>query len=81
MEKLPNDVLRKISLDLSPKDVLSLCLTNTHFNKTVFTNKDFWRNKINLDYPKQIDNVLYDFVPFYQTNPKQLYMIFSIGSK
>ncbi len=76
LEKLPSDVVRKISLDLSPRDVLSLCLSNKFFQKTVCNSNNFWRNKIKIDYPKQTYPA-----NFYQKGPKQLYMLLSMGSK
>jgi hypothetical protein len=74
MEKLYPDIIRKIALELSPKDVISLCLCNKHFNKII--NSDFWRNKILIDYPKQTY-----FLFLYQNLPKNLYKILNMKSK
>jgi len=76
MEELPVDVLRKTALNLSPRDIISLCLTKSKFNEQVCNSKYFWRNKILLDYSRQT----YD-PTLYKENPKRLYMILSMDSK
>ena len=35
MESLPTDVIRQASLELSPRDVLSLCLSKKSFAKAI----------------------------------------------
>ena len=76
MEKIPSDVMREMVVNLSPRDVLSLCLSNKTFSRIICDSKVFWRNKIKLDYPKQ-------FYPlsFYEKNPKKLYMLLTMNSK
>ena len=76
LERLPKDIVRKISLDLSPRDTLSLCLSNKFFQITVCNNNDFWRNKIVIDYPNQTYPKSY-----YENKPKNLYMVLSMNSK
>lgn len=76
MENLPTDILQKTALNLSPKDIISLCLTNKRFNEKICNSKNFWQNKILIDYPKQIYNPL-----LFQNTPKTLYMLLSMNSK
>lgn len=76
MDVLSSDVLRKVALELSPRDLLSLCLTNKKFNEKVCKSKAFWQNKILIDYPRQTYNPV-----LFQENSKNLYMILSMNSK
>jgi hypothetical protein len=76
MENIPADVIRQASLELSPRDVLSLCLSKKSFSKAICNSDVFWRNKIKVDYPKQTYSL-----KFYQTNPKKLYMMLTMNSK
>ena len=76
MENLPADVLRKTALELAPRDVLSLCLTNKKFKEAVCNSAAFWRNKIQIDYPNQPH-----FRNLFQNNPKDLYMVLTMNSK
>ena len=76
MESVPADVIRRLVLELSPRDVLSLCLSKKSFSKSICNSDIFWRNKIKIDYPKQIYPV-----NFYEKNPKRLYMLLTMNSK
>lgn len=76
MENLPVDVIRQASLELSPRDVLSLCLSKKSFAKAICNSDVFWRNKIIVDYPKQVYPLR-----FYKETPKRLYMILTLNSK
>ena len=76
MEDIPSDVMRQMVEKLSPRDVLSLCLSKKSFSRIICDSKVFWRNKIKVDYPKQV------YPPdFYEKNPKKLYMLLTMNSK
>ena len=55
-ENLPADLQRQISLDLEPYELIRLCSTNKIFNKNICNNDDFWRLKIERDFP-----ILYNY--------------------
>ncbi len=76
MENLPTDVIRQASLELSPRDVLSLCLSKKSFAKAICNSGVFWRNKIIVDYPKQVYPL-----HLYKEMPKRLYMMLTVNSK
>jgi hypothetical protein len=76
MNIIPSDVIRHIALFLSPRDVLSLCLSGKRFNDIIGNCSSFWRNKIKIDFPKQIYSV-----NNYQKNPKHLYKKLCMKSK
>ena len=76
MENVPADVIRRLVLELSPRDVLSLCLSKKSFSKAICNSDVFWRNKIKVDYPKQIYPL-----NMYEKSPKKLYMILTMNSK
>lgn len=79
METLSLDLKRKIALDLSPKDLIKLCLSSKEsFYKGICDDKEFWRLKIFQDYP--------EIKPYFEKivliNPKNTYMrIFSKTAK
>lgn len=79
MDNLPADVIRKTALELGPRDVLSLCLTNKKFKESVCNSPAFWRNKIQMDYPNQTS--LVNITKMFQENPKNFYMILTMNSK
>ena len=67
MELLPKDLLvDKIALELSPSDVLNLCLTVTRFSEIICNSDVFWRNKLLRDFnvrgddPKSIYKRIYE---------------------
>ena len=56
MESLPLDLRRKIALDLSPKELIELCLASKEvFYKGICKDDEFWRLKIEYDYPEVIE--------------------------
>jgi len=56
MESLPLDLRRKIALDLSPKELIELCLASKEvFYKGICQDNEFWRLKIEYDYPEVIE--------------------------
>lgn len=75
---LPADIIRYICLNLSPKDVLSLCLSNKYYQNVVWDSSYFWRSKIMIDYPNQLKYIPDDYKSL--TN-KELYILFSEKSK
>ena len=76
MESVPADVIRRLVSELSPRDVLSLCLSKKSFSKAICNSDIFWRNKVKVDYPKQIYPL-----NMYEKNPKKLYMLLTMNSK
>lgn len=53
MEKIPIDIRRNIALNLSPKDLISLCAASKDiFYKGICNDNVFWRLKITQDYPE-----------------------------
>ena len=55
-QSLPLDLRRKIALDLSPTELIKLCLSSKEvFYKGICNNDEFWRLKIEYDYPEIID--------------------------
>lgn len=81
IESLPNDLYRKLALDLSLADIERLCLTSKRLKKEICDSKDFWRLKIRNDFPlrgKYIPKVL---VTLYQNDPRKLYHRFQQKAK
>ncbi len=70
MENLPKDIKRKIALELSPKDLIELCLTSKNLYKTVCEDEEFWRIKLFHDYPE----VKSYFSNLKIKNPKNMYI-------
>ena len=71
MDTLSLNLKRKIALDLSPKDLIELCLSSKEsFYKGICDDKEFWRLKIFQDYP--------EIKPYFEkvvlANPKNTYM-------
>jgi len=46
------DIQRKIALNLEPYDLISLCASQKSFYKNICDNQDFWRLKIERDFPE-----------------------------
>lgn len=72
METLPKDVRFEIAMNLSPPDLINLCLSEKKQNIEVCASKDFWRRKLEKDYPEE-------FIEFYMkgipvANPKSIYV-------
>jgi len=76
MQGLPGDITRKTALNLSPRDIISLCLTNKKFTGEICNSNDFWAAKIMIDYPRQT------YLPqYYRKFSKNLYMHLTMNSK
>jgi hypothetical protein len=50
--ELPKDIQIKLALELSPKDLINLCLASKGTYEKICDSKDFWRQKLQKDYPK-----------------------------
>jgi hypothetical protein len=72
METLSKDIRRQLALKLSPPDLINFCLTSKENNEEICNSKDFWRQKLSIDYP--------EFFRYYQvnnltlSNPKNTYI-------
>jgi len=68
---LTKDIQRKIALELSPVDLINFCVTNKTFNASICNSKEFWIQKLEIDYPEEL-------LPIYQgkkiDNPKSIYI-------
>jgi len=51
MENLNKDMLIKLGLELKLPDLLKFCSSEKRINEKVCNNKDFWLNKLLLDFP------------------------------
>jgi len=69
---LREDEKRKIAMELSPVDLISLCATNKAFNKSICESNSFWLQKLKIDYPEEFV-VVYDRGEKIE-NPKQIYI-------
>lgn len=49
---LPNPVVRFITLNLPPNDILNNCLTSNRLNAAICDSEDFWNEKLRKDFPK-----------------------------
>lgn len=68
MDKLSKDTLILLALELNISDVLSLCRTKKMINEKVCENRNFWRQKLEIDFPgRKYDESI---------NPKDIYMIY-----
>ena len=70
MEGLPKDIVIKLALELSPPDLINFCLVDKKFN--ICDNKDFWRQKIQIDYPYVFEYYSRQNRPL--ANPKNTYI-------
>ena len=52
METLPKDVKRKLALNLSPPDLIRFCATSVDLHADICKSDEFWRLKLEKDYPK-----------------------------
>ena len=52
MERLPKDLKRKLALELSPQDLITFCASNRELNRDICESKEFWRLKLDRDYPE-----------------------------
>jgi len=69
MERLPKDVTFKIALDLSPQDLINFCVTEKKKFKNICDSENFWRLKLEKDYPE-----LYKRIPKPVKDPKRRYI-------
>ena len=72
METLSKDLKRELALKLSPPDLINFCLSNKGLNKEICDSKDFWRQKLIIDYPKVFN--YYNDNKLIIINPKNLYI-------
>lgn len=72
MEKLPKDLKRKLALELSPSDLISFCASNRKLNQDICESKEFWRLKLEMDYPETIPYFRKYGKPL--VNPKNTYI-------
>ena len=70
--ELPADLKRKIALELSPPDIISLCATSKQFNTEICNSKEFWRLKLQKDFPSRYNLMVKNKLVF--INPKQSYI-------
>ena len=72
METLNKDIKRKFALELRPPDLIKFCLVKREINKEICESDEFWRLKLERDYP----HIFY----YYQRNdtvvkhPKDVYV-------
>jgi len=66
VKDLPKDILVLLALDLDINTLLNLCLSSKKINRKVCENRDFWRSKLNKDFPMIVVKSGQD--------PKQLYL-------
>jgi hypothetical protein len=72
METLPKDIRFEIAMNLSPPDLINLCLSEKKQSQEICASKDFWRRKLEKDYPEE-------FLDFYEKgipvrDPKSTYI-------
>lgn len=72
-ETIPDDMKRKIALELSPPELINLCLTNKSFKNSICDSDAFWLQKLQIDYPEEFVYV-YDR-GLKMTNPKGTYIL------
>jgi len=65
MNKLHKDLIALLALNLSFPDIISLCQTKKRIDQSICQNPNFWRQKIQRDFP----GAKYD----QEDNPKQIY--------
>lgn len=66
------DVLRKIALELPPYDLISLCASKKSFYKDICKNNQFWRFKLEKDFPEVFNYILN--LGLSLKNPKSTYI-------
>jgi len=67
----PN-ILRKIALELPAYDLVSLCVSKKSFYKDICNNSQFWRMKLEKDFPEAFNHILNLGLPL--KNPKSTYI-------
>jgi len=71
-QNLPKDVKRELALNLSPKDLINLCLTDKITNKEICNSNEFWTRKLQKDYPEELYEFYMDNIPI--KNAKKSYI-------
>jgi len=72
MKDLPGDIKRKIAMEFSPPDLISFCMINQAYNADVCDNAQFWKNKLEIDFPAKFNYFVKHRLVF--VNPKNTYM-------
>lgn len=49
---LPFDIQRQIALELEPYDLISFCASNQNINREICNSNEFWRLKMQKDFPE-----------------------------
>lgn len=70
MENIPKDISVEIALNLSPIDIVRLCATNKKFSREICNSNDFWRRKLQKDYPDETRQIEGQIL----SNPKNVYI-------
>jgi len=68
----PADIKRQIALKLHPSDVIKLCKLSSEYNNDICNNNDFWRLKLQLDFPTRFNLLTSQGIVF--KNPKATYI-------
>lgn len=77
MNQLPKDVLVFMALNMDLPEIISLCQTNSTFNKRVCENNYFWLNKLDKDYGVKSGNaktVYYQIKNTLINNPRKIFI-------
>lgn len=70
MDKLPNDILIYMALDMDMVEIISLCKTSTRLNLSICQNSSFWISKLKKDY-----NISFDEVKSIIADPREFYQV------
>ena len=70
--EMPKDLQRKIALKLSPPELIRFCKTNKSLNIEICESNDFWRLKLEKDYPELFN--YFSKNKLILKNPKNTYM-------
>jgi len=65
---LPKDVQRKIALNLEAHELIKFCSTNQKTYQDICNSDEFWRLKLEMDYPNEFKNA------GIIKNPKNIYI-------
>ena len=57
MDKIEKEIRRKIFLETEPYDLVILCSKNKMLNKDICESKDFWFEKLKIDYPYKVTSL------------------------
>ena len=72
MEMLPKDLRRKIALELTPEELIKLCKEKPGWEKEICESKEFWRLKLQRDFPVLFN--YYEKSGLTLTQPKNTYL-------